>query len=594
MPFRGLALQSLLLAVLVTWPALLHPTTEILGSPKGDAVKHVWNLWWMHHELWQGEWGLKTTLINFPTGLDLYPIEIANGMVTAWWPLPPVLTANLLAFVHVVLTGLCTGLLGWRVTRTAMSAHVAGAIAQGCAFTAFTLHAGVGELRQAWWIPLGLAAAIGARDSLRVRDFVVLGLTLAAATLACFYHGFFLATAVAVYALCTPARSRALWFGWALAAGLSLLIVVPIVKVFASAYGTENPAHAAGFVAWMRSGLPTESFQVTSLQLHELILPDRTLTTDFARPFEAYLGGRYVGVFTILLGALGLAAAPRRTWPWALVVLTGIVLALGNTLWLGGHLVQPIVVLPLALLNKLLGYIAEPLNFPVRYLAISSTALAVLAGSASRWRWTLVLVPLALLDVAWNDPVPFPRSTFKLDSVDDVQAPPGAVAELTWATSQDAVLNPQDPVTLFDGRLRTRSIAAQMFLDRPFQTIAIERVDHWAFDGVVWTAALPLSRALAGTAMTEDDLQSAAYLLKERGFGSVLLTRPCDGLGDLKSVALLSAVLGPPRRGACFDVWPIGDVAAPDDLEAFRARFAVDLSKVRSPNLGPPVDTSHQ
>lgn len=594
MPIRGLALQSFLLAVLVTWPALLHPTTEILGSPKGDAAKHVWNLWWMHHELWQGEWGLKTTLINFPAGLDLYPIEVANGLVTAWWPLPPVLTANLLAVAHVALTGLCTSFLAWRVSRTALSAHVAGAVAQGSAFTAFTLHAGVGELRQAWWIPLGLAAAIGARDSLRMRDFMLLGVTLAAATLACFYHGFFLATAVAVYALCTPARSRELWRGWAAAAALSLLIVVPIVKVFASAYGTDNPAHAAGFIAWMRSGLPTESFQVTSLQLHELIRPDRTLSTDFSRPFEAYLGGRYLGGFTLLLGALGLAAAPRRVWPWALIVVVGIVLALGNTLWLAGRLVEPTILLPLALLNKGLGYVAEPLNFPVRYLAISSFALAVLAGAASRWRWALLLVPLALVDVTMNDAVPFPRSTFRLDGADDIEAPPGAVAELSWATSQDAVLNPQDPVTLFDSRLRTRSIAAQMFLDRPFQTIAIERVDHWAFDGVVWTAALPLARILAASQITEADIQASVFLLRERGFGSVLVTRACHSLGDLVDVKLLSAVLGAPRRGKCADLWVIPDRPAPPGIDAFRIRFAADLAKVRAPNLGPPIDRGHK
>ena len=589
MPFRWIAVQSLLLAVLFTWPALLHPAADILGSPKGDAAKHVWNLWWMRNELWSGDWGLHTGSINFPNGMDLYPVEIANGLLTSWWPISPVAASNLLAVLHVALTGVCTAWLSWRVSQSRLGAHVAGALAQGSAFTAFTLHAGVGELRQAWWIPLGLAAAVAARDSLRLRDFVCVGLTVAAATLACFYHGFFLATAVAVYALCTPARSRALWLGWAAAAGAALLIAGPVVALFATSYGKEGPEQAMGFVEWLRSALPTDSFQVTSLQPHELILPDRSLATDFGRPFEAYLGGRYVGVLALALAAVGVASAPRRVWPWAVVVVTGMALALGNTLWVAGHLVQPTVILPLAVLNKVLAYVAEPLNFPVRYLAISVTALAVLGGAAARWRPALLLVPLVLMDVTMNDAVPFPRSTFPLEGVADIEAPPGAVAELTWATGQDVVLQPHDPVSLFDASHRVRSLAAQILLDRPFQTVAIERVDHWAFDGIVWTAATPLARSLADTPMRAEDLEASVFLMRERGFGSVLITRACGSPRDLATEERLTAVLGPSLHGDCGDLWVLPDRPPPAHIDDFRARFEVDLASVRGPNLRKPV-----
>lgn len=546
----------------------------------------------MRHELWTGDWGLHTGLINFPNGIDLYPIEIANGLLTAWWPISPVVAANLLAVLHVALTGVCTALLSWRVSQSRIGAHVAGALAQGSAFTAFTLHAGVGELRQAWWIPLGLAAAVTARDSLQLRAFVGVGVTIAATTLACFYHGFFLATAVAVYALCTPARSRALWLGWAAAAGAALLLAGPVVALFATSYGHGGPDQGLGFAAWVRSGLPTDSFQVTSLQPHELILPDLSLTTDLGRPFEPYLGGRYVGVLALVLAALGLAAAPRRVWPWAVVVVTGIVLALGNTLWVAGHLVQPTVILPLAVLNKVLAFVAEPLNFPVRYMAISVTALAVLGGAAARWRPVLLLVPLVLVDVTANDPVPFPRSIFPLQGLDDVRAPPGAVAELTWATSQDAVLQPHDPVSLFDASHRVRSLAAQILLNRPFQTIAIERVDHWAFDGLMWTAATPLARSLAGTPMLAADLEASVFLMRERGFGSVLMTRVCGGPRDLVTEDRLTALLGPSRHGNCGDLWLLPDRPPPPNIESFRKRFAADLANVQSPKLGKPVSVA--
>lgn len=580
MPLRGLLFQSLLLAVLVTWPALVHPTVQILGSPKGDAVKHVWNLWWMRHELLHGAWGLQTTLINFPAGLELYPIEIANGLMTAWLPLPPVLTSNLLAVVHVFLIGLCTGWLGWLVGARRAGAHVAGALAQASAFTAFTLHAGVGELRQAWWVPLGLGVAIRARDHLRPRDFALLGFTLSIATLACFYHGFFLATAVALYAMCTLSFNRRLLAGWALAAAIACCVVVPTVQVFSASYGADERTQLS-FFAWMLTGLPTDSYPVTSLQFHQLLAADYTGATDVDRPFEAYLGGRYLGTITVFLAGLGLFTAPARAWPWAGMAVGGIVLALGNVVWFNGAVVDPPLLLPLAVANKVLAYFAEPLNFPVRYLCITTTALSVLASLSVRWRWPIVLTPLAMIDMTLNDAAPWPRSTFRLEGRDDIEAPEGAVAELSWAPRADTITNSQSPLTIFDASIRGRSTAAQIFLDRPFQTIAIERVDHWALDGIHWTAATPLARHLAGNREVEARyIEASVYLMWERGFRSIWVSHACKGDIDVGTAQKLTARFGKPRHGRCGDLWVIPRQQAPAGLEEYRTRMAKDLALV--------------
>ncbi len=590
MPLRGLLFQSLVLAVLVTWPALVDPTGDILGSPKGDAVKHVWNLWWMRHELLHGTFGLQTNVINFPVGLELYPIEIANGFLTAWLPLPPVLTSNLLALGHVFLIGVCTGWLGWLVGARRAGAHVAGALAQTSAFTAFTLHAGVGELRQAWWVPLGLAVAVRARDHLRLRDFALLGLTTSAATLSCFYHGFFLATAVALYAACTLSFQRRFFAGWGIAAAITLCIVVPTVHVFSASYGVDERTQMS-FYSWMLSGLPTDSHPVTSLQFHELFAADYTGTTDLDKPFEAYLGGRYLGAITVLLAAVGLFTAPVRARPWAGMAVGGIVLALGNVVWFGGHVVDPPLLLPLAVINKALAYFAQPLNFPVRYLCITTTAMAVLASLSVRWRWPLFLTPLAMLDMTLNDPAPWPRSTFQLEGHDDIVAPEGAVAELSWAPRADTISNNQDPLTIFDASIRARSTAAQIFLDRPFQTIAIERVDHWAVDGITWTAATPLARSLAGNrAVDARDVKASIYLLWERGFRSIWISHACTGDIDIGTAQKLTSLLGKPRHGRCGDLWVIPPQPEPAGLTEFRARFAKDLALVPKPALGEPVN----
>lgn len=585
-----LILQSLVSAVVLTWPAVLHPWTNALGSPKGDAVKHVWNLWWMRRELLDGPWGLHTTLVNYPNGMELYPIEITNGVLAAWLPLPPVLASNLLALLHVTLIGVCTGWLGFRVSRTARGGHVAAALGQGSAFTAFTMHAGVGELRQAWWIPLGLALAVRARESLHPRAFAWLGLCMATATLACFYHGFFLATSVAIYAVLTFRPRRDLVVGWGVGAAVCLALVVPLVRLFSANYESGSTETELGLVEWMMRGPAQDSFPVTSLQPEELFRFDGTFGTSYTDRFEAYLGGRYLGVGSVVLAGLGLAAARRPAWPWVGIAVVGIVLAFGNALWWGGAVIEPRVALPLAWINQALAWGAEPLNFPVRYLAITGTAVAVLGALASRWRVTPWLVPLVLLEIAWGDPVPFPRSTFTLEGRDDLDAPEGGVLELTWASRTDALNASQSPVTLFDAPIRSRSVAAQIYLDRPFQSIGIERVDHWAHDGIDWSAALPLSRAMAGTQISASARRGSAALMWERGFRSVWVSHPCTGERDLRADQFLTEALGPPVQGRCGDLWTIPDPGSAQAADVAEARdvLAQALDRVVPPRLGAP------
>jgi hypothetical protein len=90
----------------------------------------------------------------------------------------------------------------------------------------------------------------------------------------------------------------------------------------------------------------------------------------------------------LLLAGAGVVAAPRKAYPWVLVALAGMVLAMGTVLWRDGAVVVPHVVLPLTWLNRSLAFLAEPLNFPVRFLALPMVSLCVLGAlAASRWRW---------------------------------------------------------------------------------------------------------------------------------------------------------------------------------------------------------------
>ena len=75
------------LAVVLTWPIVLNISGSALGSQHADGMKHLWTLWWMRSSIWDyGQFPFSTDLINYPTGMDLYPIEPLNGLVANMLP----------------------------------------------------------------------------------------------------------------------------------------------------------------------------------------------------------------------------------------------------------------------------------------------------------------------------------------------------------------------------------------------------------------------------------------------------------------------------------------------------------------------------
>ena len=204
-----LATVSVLLSVLLTWPGVLHLNEEVIGSPDADGGKHFWTLWWIKHNVVTlNSIPHQTTLINFPEGMALYPIEPLNGLgVSLLFFLPLVLATNLLALANMSLTGFFGGLLGRELTGSPKAGLVCGILLQSSAFSMFSLHAGVGELQHLWWLPLCFLIWHRLRTRLQWRYSLGLGLALAGATLSCFYYGLFAGFGVAILSLAT------LWAG---------------------------------------------------------------------------------------------------------------------------------------------------------------------------------------------------------------------------------------------------------------------------------------------------------------------------------------------------------------------------------------------
>lgn len=558
MPRRLLPLQSLLLALIVTWPTPWYLTRAAVGSAHSDTPKHLWTLWWMRREGIDGPWGLLTTLVNAPEGMPLYPIEPLHGVLAMVLQIPVVPLSNLLAITNVTLVGICTGWLGWLASRRPAGALVAGALAQTGSFVAFTLHVGVGELRQVWWIPLGLGLLLHAQERRELRWFALLGATLGLATVSCFYHGFFLATALAVVALCTLRADRALWQGYGVAVAIALAIIVPVVRTFAHSYAPDDQAAArAGFLAWMGTATHLETYPRSSLELWQLVT---TRDVDFShatRQTYAYGGGRYLGWITLGLSAAGAWNMPRRALPWVAVALTGIVFAMGTVLWWGDAIVQPRIVLPLAVLNHALAWFGEPLNFPVRFLALTTIATSILAALGTTRRWMLALVPLAMIDVNRNALAPWPRNMMVMADLSPVEAPEGAVADFTFALRENV-----DPLRSYDAADRFQLLGAQVWLDRPMQIMPVERVELWGTSGIRWTAALPLAKLVLGESVDEDGVRASNWLLRDRGFRSVVVTHACDTAPERSFLRGVRQALGEPEQGRCGLLWVIPEVEA--------------------------------
>jgi hypothetical protein len=555
-----LLLQSLLMSALLLCPAASGAGDRVLGSSDGDIAKHVWTLWWMRSEALTGESGLLTRLVNFPDGVRLWPIDPLDGILGVLVPLQPVALANALAFVHFTLLGLAAGWLGKQVSGSRLGGYVAGALAQGSAFAAFTLHVGVGELRQYWWLPLGLGCLIRAHETGKWRWFVALGLAGAGATLSCFYHGAFLGIASATWLVCSPPRTARALRGYALALALAAVPSLVAAHVFSDSYGGSTELEALVDPA---TGATTPDDSGAAASLEDLYLPRSWARERLSPEDRAYTGGRYLGFITVILGLIGLRAAPKRALPWAAVAAIGILFSLGSApdgdpTQLGAWARWG---LPFSWLNAGLARIAEPVNFPARFLAMTMIALPALASLATRWRWTALLVPVAIVEIQSADLVPWPRETVSFPAVAGLTGK-GAILDLGLA--------------LDDSRAsRLLNMSVQMALSSPTQAVPIDRLDRWNDSGARWARALPLTQALTAhlpnppkpAQVYREDLA----LIHDRGFERILLTHPSNGL-DPEYDSLLTALCGPPQRTDLATLWTLPETTStPAELAAWSA-----------------------
>ena len=569
---------SLGLTSWLSWPVLIRPGEAALGNLHADGMKHLWTLWWMRESVWtEGHLPFETTLVNHPYGMDLYPIEPLNGLFAIALPsLDIVVLSNLLVFINVTLTGIAGAWFGRVLSGSRLGGLVAGTLLQGSAVMAFFVHVGVGELTHLWWMPLGLGVLVRARRTLRWPWFLALAGCLIGAMFSCFYIGFFLAASVGLWALLT------LWAGrstpkllalYVAAAGLAIAVVVPVTEAFSSSYKTgEVPEVGLESYVLEEHGQPVTDPPSARLEPMQLIDHGREASR---REEAAYGGGRYLGVLPLVLALVGLVRRPKHALPFIAVGGVGVMLALGTYLVEGG---AEVIVggggrirLPLLWLNRLLGYLAEPLNFPTRFLAMTVTAVAGMASLALRpggRRWQLgllVLAPLAVGEVATGDLVPWPWDRF---------APRDASALEVLRDAGDGAMIDVALLVRPDHENRWSALSTQIAHGKATQAVPIERIEFFAREGYVYVGTRKLLRDLQPiyendrTASLEGSYVDDVAVLRDAGFRWILVSyRSGNEAVPAHIVGELTKFAGPPvAQGRGLAVWELPESTASAEL----------------------------
>ena len=179
----GLAFAGcVVLAVLITWPLVLEPSSGLIGHPGNDTWNHAWGMWWVVDGLAnRGGIPVHTGLLNYPDGGSLFfidtfnalwtaPISIAFGLAVAY---------NFSIFFSIAWTAFGAWCLAFHVTRDRAGATVA-AVAFGCnAHLLGQTYNGITETLNAGWIAFFCLAMIRHLERPSLRRGGWMGLCLA-------------------------------------------------------------------------------------------------------------------------------------------------------------------------------------------------------------------------------------------------------------------------------------------------------------------------------------------------------------------------------------------------------------------------------
>ena len=419
--------------IAVTWPRAAYLVQGRLPN-YGDVVSYVWDLWWVAHQVTHLGNPFFTSHMAAPAGVQL-------GFDTLVPLLGVVMTPVTLAFgpsaslslVTIVIPGLACYAM-YRAARLWLRSQ-AGAIAAGACFGLSSMLAW-----QDWYhlqisagvvfLPMTLEAAVRLRRRPGLRQGLILGLVLGAAVLVnqetAVMAGILAALVLLPWLLRDPGRLRPLALG-ALAAAV---VASPQLIAMAQQVASGGAAVSSHLLALSDASYGTA--------LGQLFAPSPR-AASFGLPMPSGLGpdGEGMpgfGVLVTVLAAGGLAASRRRRSAWLLagLWLGCAALALGVSLWVGGHQYLPLrstldgvpvsQVMPYTWMIRIPGLAA--FRDAARLALLGLVGAALLAGSAVEWlrrhaRMLIIgIAALGILEAGWSGrpgPGPMPTALPALD-----------------------------------------------------------------------------------------------------------------------------------------------------------------------------------
>lgn len=415
------------LAALLSWPTVAHLTTAITSDGGEDARLNIWTLWHAGQAFTFREPLLYARDLYFPIGVSLLthsPGPLMGLLAAPFWWLGPTATYNLALMLGLALTGFCMYLLGRGVGFGRGVAVFSGLVLMTAPMV-------VGGLLQHMdkvflgLVPLALLMTLYALDPRRSRWWAVgPGVVLLLTMLQGGWH--FITAGLGVGLLMLMLLAQAGRAARRLVLGRAALAVVGVALLVGPMLVATGVASDNVGVQIDRTGQSVD-FQPDVTQFfrdrpyNRLGQMDRDVlaASGYRINIETAVFMAWTG---LALAVLGLATSWRRAWPWAVLLLAGVLLALGPNLRVAGRdtftaFNRPIA-LPYAFFTELPGMAF--MRTPGRFMFLGFTAFAVLAGFGLAWltlrfpRAALPLVGLAcavLLVEMW--PQPWPSETLR-------------------------------------------------------------------------------------------------------------------------------------------------------------------------------------
>ncbi|RRR70837.1 MAG: hypothetical protein EI684_12555 [Candidatus Viridilinea halotolerans] len=372
----------LLLGVIFTWPLSLHLHTAVIqvGDTPIDAAQNIWNLWWVRMALLNGANPYLTTYLFYPDSVNLFlqPLSLPNALLV-WpilWRLGP-----LVAFNSVILLSFgFGGYWAYRVAR-ALAIGRGAALLAGFIFVFTPYHSqqvwgGTMERAATFWLALYLLTLLNALARRSALSIVAAGCVLFLTTLASQYHGLYAALYTIAHgslAACIAQRDVR-WPTFGAAAGVGLVWLALLLPVTLLAGGLGSVALEDWYVRQV----------FHSVALVDLVAPNvfHPLWGDAARAWQGQLHpfgtetGAGMGLGVLLLCGLALWRRWAAAWPWALLALFCLVMAMGPQLRLTAA--ESPVPGPFMLLN--LSDIFRNSSRPAIFVALFVLPMAMLAA----------------------------------------------------------------------------------------------------------------------------------------------------------------------------------------------------------------------